>query len=98
MLRRPIRDLDFHLPGTRVNGGNISSGENTLMPAVDMAGDYELSIANTLNGCVSTQTVNIIDTINTVQASHNHTGCAYLYGFLCYPGCSHVLYWSGYRI
>jgi SprB repeat/Calx-beta domain len=39
--------------------GNIVSGGNTLNPLVNAAGTYELSVINTLTGCVSNATVNV---------------------------------------
>ena len=39
--------------------GNIISGENTLMPVVDMAGEYLLTITNVANNCEVTQLVNL---------------------------------------
>ncbi|MBK8557586.1 MAG: choice-of-anchor L domain-containing protein [Lewinellaceae bacterium] len=44
--------------------GNIVSGANTLNPVVNMPGQYDLSIVNTINGCTATSSVNV--NINTV--------------------------------
>lgn len=40
--------------------GNIISGENTLFPQVDLAGNYFLSVSNEENGCVSRDTIQVI--------------------------------------
>ena len=42
-----------------LQGGNISSGANTLTPEVDKAGTYELIITNTATGCEGKDTVSI---------------------------------------
>ncbi len=39
------------------NDGNILSGETSLMPQVSAAGIYFLTVTNTLNGCISTDSV-----------------------------------------
>ncbi|MCC6462702.1 MAG: hypothetical protein IT260_19705, partial [Saprospiraceae bacterium] len=45
-------------------GGNILSGDSTLSPWVDSAGQYILTITNGVNGCTATDTVVIgLDTI-----------------------------------
>ena len=59
----------FSFAWNTANGANIAAGENTLFPTVDGAGDYELSIENLNNGCISTGTISIIDTVNTVAAT-----------------------------
>jgi len=41
------------------SGGNILSGINTLNPVVDAQGQYSLTILNTLNGCESTDELEI---------------------------------------
>lgn len=40
-------------------GGNIVSGANTLSPVVDAAGTYTLLVTNLLNGCTSTESVQV---------------------------------------
>ena len=39
------------------NGGNILSGETTLMPEINAAGTYFISITNSINGCQSVDSV-----------------------------------------
>ena len=51
------------------DGANISAGENTLSPVADRAGEYELSIENTINGCISTRAIRVEDTTNTIQTA-----------------------------
>jgi gliding motility-associated-like protein len=41
--------------------GNIVSGENTPVCIVDAAGTYSLSVTNLENGCVSTETVIVVE-------------------------------------
>ena len=43
-------DEDFIFEWTTLNG-NYIGGENSLTPSVDAAGDYELSVIDTTNGC-----------------------------------------------
>jgi len=38
-------------------GGHFVSGQNTLTPTVDSAGTYILTVTNTLNGCITQDTV-----------------------------------------
>jgi len=42
-----------------INGGNIESGGNTLMPVVNAAGDYILVVTNTTNGCTQSDTTGV---------------------------------------
>jgi len=51
------------------NGGVIVSGANTLTPSVSAVGIYELTVTNTLNGCSSTDTVEILDDQNAPVAT-----------------------------
>ena len=45
---------------TEINSGNtVTIGGNTLTPTIDAAGDYELLITNTQNGCTQTDTTTI---------------------------------------
>ncbi|MBX2893044.1 MAG: choice-of-anchor L domain-containing protein [Saprospiraceae bacterium] len=41
------------------NGGNITSGANTLAPTVNATGTYSLVVTNTLNGCTSTDATSV---------------------------------------
>jgi gliding motility-associated-like protein len=49
-------------------GGNILNGANTLTPQVDQPGVYELAILNTLNQCVSTNTVTVLEDVEVPLA------------------------------
>ncbi|MBK7408815.1 MAG: gliding motility-associated C-terminal domain-containing protein [Saprospirales bacterium] len=52
--------------------GNFLSGTETLMPVVDMPGTYTLTINDTLNFCVTNQTVQILpDTVAPLLAIAN---------------------------
>ena len=48
--------------------GSIVSGENTLTPEINAAGDYQLEVTNTLNGCTSIESVNIAQDSNVPTA------------------------------
>ena len=39
------------------NGGNIVSGNNTLIPIIDQPGAYELLVTNTQNGCTAATSI-----------------------------------------
>lgn len=58
---------------TASNGGNISSGSNTLNPTVNAVGTYTLKVTNSTNGCTSTSTTSVTGTaaplINTTSGS-----------------------------
>lgn len=41
------------------NGGNIVSGNTSLTPTVNATGDYSLTVTNTVNGCTSTDLVQV---------------------------------------
>ncbi|TAK35263.1 MAG: hypothetical protein EPO28_15075 [Saprospiraceae bacterium] len=41
------------------SGGNIASGDTTLMPVVDTAGIYFLTVTDTLNGCTAFDSVQV---------------------------------------
>ncbi len=41
------------------NGGSIQSGETTLMPIVNGAGDFVITVTNTDNGCTDTDDVTV---------------------------------------
>ena len=54
---------------TAQNNGNIVSGNNTLNPVVNAVGTYLLSVTNQVNGCSSTDQVNVtIDQVPPVTA------------------------------
>ncbi len=42
------------------SNGNIFTGEETLQPIIDAAGEYILTISNTQNGCSASDTISII--------------------------------------
>ncbi len=42
------------------SNGNIVSGENTLNPVVDQAGNYSLTVTNLNNGCTASSSVTIL--------------------------------------
>ncbi|MBK6902238.1 MAG: T9SS type A sorting domain-containing protein [Saprospirales bacterium] len=50
------------------NDGNIVSGSNTLEPLVDAPGFYTLTVTNSQNACVSSETVEITADTNTPVA------------------------------
>lgn len=50
------------------NGAHILSGDQSLMPLINAAGDYELVVANSLNGCISSALVSVQDTVNQLVA------------------------------
>ncbi|MEO6759452.1 MAG: hypothetical protein ABIO24_08350, partial [Saprospiraceae bacterium] len=56
---------NFDYAWTVSNGGNITLGINTPNPTVNAAGDYNLLITNTSNGCTATSTVTV-QTNNTL--------------------------------
>jgi len=58
---------DFIYEWTTTNG-SIVSGENTLTPEVNSAGDYILQVTNTLNGCVAIDSVNVAQDSNVPTA------------------------------
>ena len=50
---------------TASNGGHIVSGETTLNDcAVDSAGDYQLTVTNSINGCTDTASANVTANID----------------------------------
>ncbi len=49
----------FNYSWSSTNGGNIVSGNNTLMPIVDEAGTYELRITNSNTSCQNSASVEI---------------------------------------
>ncbi len=48
--------------------GNIVSGDDTTEPVIDQAGDYDLLVTNTDNGCSSTSSVSISEDTNSPTA------------------------------
>ena len=44
-------------------GGNIVSGATTLMPVVDAAGAYTLTVTDNSNGCTASFTINIMEDV-----------------------------------
>ncbi|MDF1865600.1 MAG: HYR domain-containing protein [Saprospiraceae bacterium] len=44
--------------------GNILNGENTLMPSIDTAGTYVIEVTDTLNNCISTDTITVSENFN----------------------------------
>lgn len=48
--------------------GNITSGRNTLRPSVSQVGSYTLWVTNTVNGCFSAATVEVIQDTNMPTA------------------------------
>lgn len=60
---------NFTYNWTASNGGNITLGANTLTPTVNATGLYNLLVTNTLNGCTSTDNVQVIaNQVNPVAA------------------------------
>lgn len=51
-----------------LEGGQITSGANTLMPAVNAAGRYELVVENDATGCRDSASVLVTDSSEPVQA------------------------------
>ncbi len=59
----------FTYSWTAQNNGNIVSGANTLNPVVNAVGTYVLTVTNQVNGCSSTDQVNVnIDQVPPVVA------------------------------
>jgi gliding motility-associated-like protein len=54
-------------------GGNIISGGNTLTPQIDSAAIYYLTIQDTINGCLTTASVTVLD--NTDPANDPTGDC-----------------------
>jgi gliding motility-associated-like protein len=51
---------NFVYQWTAAGGGNIVSGETTLNPIVNAAGQYTLLVTNPTNGCTSVDAVNVL--------------------------------------
>ena len=63
---------DFIYTWTASNGGSILSGENTLNPAIDAAGTYTLTITNTVNGCIETSSISVMDNSEELQVTFDN--------------------------
>lgn len=66
---------NFSYQWTATNGGNISLNPNSLQPEITSAGNYQLVVTNTINGCTSIDEVLVIaDTdFPNVEAGQNMT-------------------------
>lgn len=62
---------NFTYQWTTIGGGNIVSGDTTLNPVVNAAGDYQLLIINTLNQCTAADTVSVSADANAIVAVAN---------------------------
>ncbi len=56
--------------------GHIVSGENTLMPLVDVAGTYNLLVTNSDNGCTSTTAAQVAQSAVVTAAINSPTNVA----------------------
>ena len=65
--------IDYTYQWSTTNG-NIVSGGNTLTPLVNEAGNYNLEITNTINGCTNQSTVQVEEDINEPVATIDNTG------------------------
>ena len=61
--------VDFPFIWTASAGGNIAANDHTLTPLINAAGNYELMIINSRNGCRDSASVSIIDTTNIIVAN-----------------------------
>ncbi|MBL7828274.1 MAG: PKD domain-containing protein [Saprospiraceae bacterium] len=61
----------FGYSWTASNGGNIVSGEFTLNPLVNSAGDYTLTVLDSTNGCFSTVSTGVSADTNVVTVIAN---------------------------
>jgi len=52
---------EFVFTWTALNGGTILSGEDSPTPVVTTAGTYELTLLNSLTGCLSVESVDVAD-------------------------------------
>lgn len=68
---------EFEYLWTTANG-NIASGETTLTPTVDQAGEYLLQVTNTVNGCVTTEPAIVVenDPVEASVEAVTHVLCA----------------------
>jgi hypothetical protein len=64
---------NFSYLWTASNGGNITSGANTLTPTVNASGTYTLRVTNSTNGCTKTSATTVSGTagpsLNTTNGS-----------------------------
>jgi len=56
---------DINYAWSAGNGGNITSGANTLTPAVDAPGTYIVTVTNTQSQCTQTSSVTILENVQT---------------------------------
>lgn len=52
-------------------GANIVSGDSTLTPIVNAAGNYHLTVTNNSNGCTASASVSVVADANTIAAVAN---------------------------
>ena len=66
---------DFSYQWTATNGGVISLNPNSLQPEISNAGNYQLEVTNTINGCTSIDEVIVLSDTDfpTVDAGQNMT-------------------------
>lgn len=62
---------NFHYSWTASSGGNIVSGDNTLMPVVNAGGNYTLTVLDTANGCTSSASTTVTADTNVVTVIAN---------------------------
>ncbi len=65
---------NFSIQWSASNGGNIVSGDNTLSPTVNAAGDYLLILRDSVSLCVDTAMVRVQADTNVVSAVANTNG------------------------
>ncbi|MCB0526499.1 MAG: gliding motility-associated C-terminal domain-containing protein [Saprospiraceae bacterium] len=58
---------DFSYNWTAGNGGNIVSGNGTLMPLIDNPGVYTLVVTNNANGCTLSSSVTVLEDVSPPQ-------------------------------
>jgi gliding motility-associated-like protein len=88
---------NFSYAWTALNGGHINTGDTTLTPSVNTSGTYALIATNLVNGCKSTDSVDVFqnttlpiadagipDTLNCLNNSLTITGTASGQGNLQY--------------
>ncbi|MFM9951995.1 MAG: hypothetical protein ACKV1O_28955, partial [Saprospiraceae bacterium] len=61
--------VNFSFIWTASAGGNIAANDHTLTPLINAAGNYELVIINTVNGCRDSALIFIADTTNVIVAN-----------------------------
>jgi gliding motility-associated-like protein len=52
-------EADYAITWSALTGGSIISGENTLMPTLGAAGDYQIEVVNNTTGCTGLQQVSV---------------------------------------